>query len=117
MHSRRHRSRCPRISRSRARILRLPSRSRDEGAARRESTTVRSILGRIVWWPEGREALALGVRGLGFLGIAGLLWLGLDTPLAQAVEYRLQIVSMWESGFTGFVRLGELGDGGSGPRS
>jgi hypothetical protein len=29
------------------------------------------------------------VRGLGVLGIAGLLWLGLDTPPAQAVEYRL----------------------------
>jgi hypothetical protein len=53
--------------------------------------------------------------GLGFLGVAGLLWLGLDTPLAQAVEYRLQIVSMWESGFTGFVKPGELGDGASGP--
>jgi hypothetical protein len=55
------------------------------------------------------------VRGLGFLGVAGLLWLGVDTPLAQAVEYRLQIVNMWESGFTGFAKPGELGDGASGP--
>lgn len=52
------------------------------------------------------------VRGLGFLGVAGLLWLGVDTPLAQAVEYRLQI---GESGFTGFAKPGELGDGASGP--
>ena len=77
--------------------------------------TVRSILGRIVWRPEGRRRSVRSVRGLRFLGIAGLLWLGLDTPLAQAVEYRLQIVSMWESGFTGFVKPGELGDGASGP--
>ena len=55
------------------------------------------------------------VRGLGFLGVSGLLWLGVDTPLAQAVEDRLQIVNMWESGFTGFAKPGELGDGASGP--
>src|SRR5713226_4298349 len=86
----------PRISRSRARILRVPSRSRDEGAARRESND-RALNTRPHRVVAGRaEALVRSVRGLGFLGIAGLLWLGLDTPLAQAVEYRLQIVSMWE---------------------
>src|SRR6202023_3606370 len=42
------------------------------------------------------EALVRSACGLGFLGVAGLLWLGLDTPQAQAVEYPPQIVIMWE---------------------
>lgn len=53
--------------------------------------------------------------GLRLLRVAGLLCAFSQAAPAQAVEYRLQVVSMWESGFTSFVSPGELGDGASGP--
>jgi hypothetical protein len=40
--------------------------------------------------------------------------LALATP-ASAVEYRLQVVSLFESGFVSFLNPGELRDGASGP--
>jgi hypothetical protein len=36
-------------------------------------------------------------------------------PWAQAVEYRVQVVSMWDTGFKAFARPGELVDGATGP--
>jgi hypothetical protein len=48
-------------------------------------------------------------------GIVLLLGLFLPVSQAQAVEYRLQVVNMWDSGFNAFVKPGELGDGASGP--
>ncbi len=44
-----------------------------------------------------------------------LLALGLWASEASAVEYRLQVVSVWEQSFVSFVRIGELRDGASGP--
>jgi hypothetical protein len=55
------------------------------------------------------------VRRLASLGVAGLLGLVLPGSHAQAVEYRLQVVNMWDSGFSAFVKPGELADGASGP--
>jgi hypothetical protein len=55
------------------------------------------------------------VRRLAFLGVAGLLGLALPVSHAQAVEYRLQVVNMWDSGFNAFVKPGELANGASGP--
>jgi hypothetical protein len=49
------------------------------------------------------------------LGVAGWLSLSLTASHAQAVEYRLQIVNMWDSGFNALVKSGELGNGASGP--
>jgi hypothetical protein len=54
------------------------------------------------------------VRRLASLGVAGLLGLVLPVAAAQAVEYRLQVVNMWDSGFNAFVKPGELADGASG---
>ncbi len=51
-------------------------------------------------------ALLVGV------GLVGVL---MTASRAQAVDYRLQVVSMWDSGFNSFVKPGELGDGASGP--
>ncbi len=48
-------------------------------------------------------------------GIVLLVGLFLPVSQAQAVEYRLQVVNMWDSGFNAFVKPGELGDGASGP--
>ena len=55
------------------------------------------------------------VRRLAFLGVAGLLGLFVAVAQAQAVEYRLQVVNMWDSGFNAVVKPGELADGASGP--
>ena len=55
------------------------------------------------------------VRRLAFLGVAGLLGLFVAIAQAQAVEYRLQVVNMWDSGFNAFIKPGELADGASGP--
>ena len=54
------------------------------------------------------------VRRLAFLGVVGSLGLCLTVSQAQAVEYRLLVVNMWDSGFNAFVKPGELGDGASG---
>ena len=48
------------------------------------------------------------VRRLAFLGVAGLLGLFVAVAQAQAVEYRLQVVNMWDSGFNAFIKPGEL---------
>ena len=53
--------------------------------------------------------------GLRLLRVAGLLCAFSGVAPVQAAEYRLQIASMWESGFTSFVGPGELGDVASGP--
>ena len=50
-----------------------------------------------------------------WLGIVLLLGWFLPVSQAQAVEYRLQVVNMWDSGFNAFVKPGELADGASGP--
>ena len=55
------------------------------------------------------------VRRLAFLGVVGSLGLCLTVSQAQAVEYRLLVVNMWDSGFNAFVKPGELADGASGP--
>jgi hypothetical protein len=55
------------------------------------------------------------MRRLAFPGVAGLLGLFLAVSQAQAVEYRLQVVNMWDSGFNAFIKPGELADGASGP--
>jgi hypothetical protein len=52
---------------------------------------------------------------LAFFGVAGLLGLLLTVSQAQAVEYRLLVVNMWDSAFNAFVKPGELADGASGP--
>jgi len=49
------------------------------------------------------------------LGVAAVLGLLLSMSHAQGPEYRLQIVNMWENGFTAFTKPGELADGASGP--
>jgi hypothetical protein len=54
-------------------------------------------------------------RSGAFLVVLGLLGVLMTASPAQAVEYRLQVVSMWDSGFNSFVKAGELGDGASGP--
>jgi hypothetical protein len=56
-----------------------------------------------------------GVRRLVVFAVAGLLGLVVAVAQAQAVEYRLQVVNMWDSGFNAFVKPGELADGASGP--
>lgn len=51
----------------------------------------------------------------GLVGVAGVLaLLALALP-ARAVEYRLQVVSIFESTFVSFLKPGELKDGASGP--
>jgi len=55
------------------------------------------------------------MRRFAFPGVAGLLGLFLAVSQAQAVEYRLLVVNMWDSGFNAFVKPGELADGASGP--
>jgi hypothetical protein len=55
------------------------------------------------------------VRWLAFLSVAGLLGLFVAVPRAEAVEYRLLVVNMWDSGFNAFAKPGELADGASGP--
>lgn len=52
---------------------------------------------------------------LAFLGVAGLLGPFVVVPYGQAVEYRLLVANMWDSGFNAFVRSGELANGASGP--
>ena len=54
------------------------------------------------------------VRRCAFLGVVGLLGLFLTVSQAQAVEYRLLVVNMWDSGFNAFAKPGELADGASG---
>ncbi len=55
-----------------------------------------------------RLRLALWI-GVGLLGVAAL-------PLpASAVEYRLQVVSLYEEPFMSFLKRGELADGATGP--
>ncbi len=44
-----------------------------------------------------------------------LVGVSIPVPPAHAVEYRLQVVSLWESAFTSFLKVGELGEGASGP--
>jgi len=51
-------------------------------------------------------------RRLVLLVIFSLL---LPVAPARAVEYRLQVVSLWDNGFNTFVKPGELGDGATGP--
>jgi len=50
-------------------------------------------------------------RRLGLLLLLGLL---LPAWPAQAVDYRLQVVSLWDNGFNAFVKPGELADGATG---
>ncbi len=57
------------------------------------------------------------VRRFTFLGVVGLLGLFMAGAQAQAVEYRLQVVNMWDSGFNAVVKPGELADGGVRPGS
>jgi hypothetical protein len=64
----------------------------------------------IIW--EGRERTmmtrcAVLIAGLG-------IFLAAVTP-ARAVEYRLQVVSLWESALYPFAKTAELRDGASGP--
>src|SRR5215475_7756028 len=47
--------------------------------------------------------------------VVGLVGLFLWGTTAEAVEYKLQVVSTWENGFTSFLRPGEAADGSSGP--
>src|SRR5262245_9798760 len=47
--------------------------------------------------------------------VVGLVGLFLCGTTAEAVEYKLQVVSTWENGFTSFLRPGEAADGSSGP--
>ena len=44
-----------------------------------------------------------------------LLAVALRGQPAEAVEYRLEVISTWENGFTSFLRPGEADDGASGP--
>lgn len=52
-----------------------------------------------------------------FAVMGAIVALGLlpTAPRAQAVEYRVQVVSMWDTGFKAFARPGELVDGATGP--
>ena len=51
----------------------------------------------------------------GLLGVTGLIALLAAAPPAWAVEYRLQVVSLFESAFVSFLKAGEFEDGASGP--
>jgi len=52
---------------------------------------------------------------LGLVGMTGLIALLAVAPPAGAVEYRLQVASIFESAFVSFLKPGELADGASGP--
>ncbi len=52
---------------------------------------------------------------LALAGAIGLTALLAAAPRTGAVEYRLQVVSVFESTFVSFLRSGELRDGASGP--
>ena len=47
--------------------------------------------------------------------VVGLAAVALGTSPAGAVEYRLQVVSLFDSGFSSFLRPGEIKDGATGP--
>ena len=47
-------------------------------------------------------------------GLVALLALLANVSLATAVEYRLQVVNLWENGFVSLLKPGELADGASG---
>jgi hypothetical protein len=55
------------------------------------------------------------LRRLGPVGAVGLLMVLATAAPASAVEYRLQVVSLFTTAFTSFLRPGELKDGASGP--
>ncbi len=56
-----------------------------------------------------------GCRRVGLVAAVGALMLLALVPPAQAVEYRLQVASILETGFVSFLKRGELKDGASGP--
>jgi hypothetical protein len=60
---------------------------------------------------EGRLAKVHRLAVLGVVGSIGLI----VAAQAQAVEYRLRIVNMWDSASNAIVKAGELADGASGP--
>ena len=53
-------------------------------------------------------------RRFGLVGAAGLIGLLAVAPPARAVEYRLQVVSMFDTAYSSFLRSGERWDGASG---
>jgi hypothetical protein len=54
-------------------------------------------------------------RRIGLVGGALLLASSIAAPSAWAVEYRLQVVSLFDTGFASFLRPGEFRDGAAGP--
>ena len=52
---------------------------------------------------------------IGLVGTVGLLTLLAIARPARAVEYRLQVVSIFQSAFVSFLKAGEIKDGASGP--
>src|SRR5947208_906816 len=54
-------------------------------------------------------------RRFGLVGAAGLMGLLAVAPPAQAVEYRLQVVSLFDTAYSAFLKVGERRDGASGP--
>jgi hypothetical protein len=54
-------------------------------------------------------------RTLGFVGALGLFILLATAAPASAVEYRLQVVSLFSTAFASFLKPGELKEGASGP--
>ncbi len=53
-------------------------------------------------------------RRLGLVGAAGLMGLLAVAPPARAVEYRLQVVSLFDTAYSAFLQAGERRDGASG---
>jgi hypothetical protein len=49
------------------------------------------------------------------LGIAGLLGAALGAAPAEAVEYKLEVASLWETALSSYAKTAELYDGASGP--
>lgn len=48
-------------------------------------------------------------------GLLVILWVAVAAVPAQAVEYRLEVVNLWETALSGYAKTSELHDGASGP--
>jgi hypothetical protein len=81
---------------------------RPDGLARED--TLRHDAERIIW--AGRERTVKTWWRASIVGLGMLL--AAVTP-ARATEYRLQVVSLWESALYPFAKTAELWDGASGP--
>jgi hypothetical protein len=64
---------------------------------------------------EGEEVGMRNGRRLGLVGAAGLIGLLSVAPPARAVEYRLQVVSIFTEAYASYHNAAELADGASGP--